>query len=105
MAELILELAEGCSAGVCPGKSDVLGEEREERHANVGVAVDEAAVVVGKPKEGAEVVLVSGFRPVTDAFGLGRVDGDAIFRDNVTKKGGRTREELTLAGLCTQAVG
>jgi hypothetical protein len=101
-----LEIKEGGGSLGAKGGTPigVAGKHGIERGGDGRVTADEATVVVGKPKEGAEVRDGGGKGPGNDGGNLGGVGGDAVFGDNMAHKFNSIGREDALGGVGKEVV-
>jgi hypothetical protein len=69
-----------------PSEGLIFSEKVSQGGGNVGVEVDEAAVIVGEAKERHHVMLVVGYSPLGDGFNFGGVSGDAVVVNDMADK-------------------
>ena len=83
LSKLFFKCVEGSHAIIREVPRDVLLGEASERNADIGIAVDEATIEVGKAEEGLDVLDITRDGPVEDPLDLLGVHANAILADDV----------------------
>ena len=82
----------------------LLRGERREWCCHLAIVADELPVISGQAEEPPDRARRAGYRPVVDGLNLGRIHGNAVFRDGVAEVGDRRHPKRTLGALDEEVV-
>jgi hypothetical protein len=102
--ECILEPLEGSLGCIVELELDILLEKAGQGDDDPGVALDKTPIEVGKTKEGLDIMDRLRFGPTSDSLDLVGCHGNAIGRDDITKKLDGGFVELAFLGLGVKSI-